>query len=65
MSTFIVIILQNCIRVSIGHSCRVYEIYCAVYLKIDYTLRCLKYICYICSVSSPLIDHGLSLHPHT
>jgi len=27
--------------------------------KIDYALRCLEYIC---SVSSPLRRHGLSLH---
>jgi len=27
--------------------------------KIDYTLRCLDYICSVCS---PLRSHGLSLH---
>ena len=32
--------------------------YCAVCLKIDSTHRCLEYIC---SVSSPLRRHGLSL----
>ena len=32
--------------------------YCAVYLKINYTLRCLEYICL---VSSPLRRHRLSL----
>jgi len=36
----------------------VYIKYCVVCLKIDYTLRCLEYIC---SVSSPLRRHGLSL----
>ena len=35
-----------------------YVHYCAVCLKIDYTLRCLEYMC---SVSSPLRRHGLSL----
>jgi len=34
----------------------VYIKYCAVCLKIDYTLRCLEYIF---SVSSPLRRHGL------
>jgi len=36
----------------------VYINYCAVCLKIDYTLRCLEYMC---SQSSPLRSHGLSL----
>jgi len=40
----------------------VYIKYCAVCLKIDYTLRCLEYIC---SVSSPLRQHWLSLRSRT
>ena len=36
----------------------VYIKYCTLCLKIDYTLRCLEYIC---SVYSPLIHHGLLL----
>jgi len=39
----------------------VYINYCTVCLKVDYTLRCLEYIC---SVSSPLRRHGLSLSSH-
>jgi len=39
----------------------VYIKYYAVCLKIDYTLRCLEYICL---VSSPLKRHGLSLRSH-
>ena len=30
--------------------------YCAVYLKIDYTLRCLEYICSVSSVRKSAID---------
>ena len=41
--------------------CVVYLKYCAVCLKIEYSLRCLEYIC---SVSSPLRRHGLSLLLH-
>jgi len=39
----------------------VYIKYCAVCLKIDYTLRCLEYIC---SVPLPLRRHRLSLCSH-
>ena len=39
----------------------VYIKYCTVCLKIEYTPRCLEYIC---SVSSPLRRHGLSLRAH-
>jgi len=35
--------------------------YCAVCLKIDYTLRCSQYMC---TVSSSLRRHGLSLRSH-
>jgi len=38
----------------------VYIQYCAVCLKIDYTLRCLEYIC---SLSSSLKTLWLSLRP--
>jgi len=43
-------------NISVYGNIAMYIKYCAVCLKIEYTLRCLEYIC---SVSSQLRCHGL------